>query len=277
MTTGTTNNDARATALSAIADPDERWTLVGDRLERWSERRDYSVREETYRRLKRAIVQCAIEPGAALSEQELSEQLAVSRTPVREALLRLSDDGLVVIAPQRGTITTKISVRQVREAQLVREVLERSVLALAAQRPELATAGVLDRIIAEQWRAAAEQDYSAFLDADLSFHAAIGALSGLDGVTRLATTARAHLDRVRALSLPETHLVESRIRDHEAILEALRAGDLKSADALLTDHLRSVLEILPAMRERHPDYFAPEGDVEPDRPGIAITLETPSR
>ena len=128
-----------------------------------------------------------------------------------------------------------------------------------------------------KWRAAAEQDYAAFLDADLSFHAALGALSGFDGVTRLATTARAHLDRVRALSLPEKHMVESRIKDHEAILETLRAGDLKTADALLTAHLRSVLEVLPLMRARHPDYFAPEGDGQPNRPGISITLETPSR
>jgi GntR family transcriptional regulator, rspAB operon transcriptional repressor len=269
----TTSDQVPATALSAIADPDERWTLVGDRLERRSERRDHSVREQTYRQLKRAIVQCAIEPGAALSEQDLSEQLAVSRTPVREALLRLSDDGLVIIAPQRGTITTKISVRQVREAQLVREVLERSVLALASQRPELAAAGALDLIIGEQWRAAAEHNYSAFLDSDLSFHAALGALSGYDGVTRLATTARAHLDRVRALSLPETHVIESRIKDHENVLQALRAGDLKTADAVLTAHLRSVLQILPLMRERHPGYFASEDVVESDRGTIAITLE----
>lgn len=264
-----------AASLTSIANPDERWMLVGDRLERRLERRDQSVREHTYRQLRRAAVQCTIPPGAALSEKDLAEQLGVSRTPVREALLRLSEEGLVAIAPQRGTTVTKIRVRQVREAQLVREVLERSLLALASRWPQRAASPMLDAIVVEQWRAAAADDYPGFLDADQSFHAALSALSGFAGVSRLTATARSHLDRVRALSLPESQVIQSRITEHEEILGALRAGDLQAADHRLTGHLRFVLEGLPGMRERHPDYFVSDGDesLDAERPSISITLE----
>lgn len=214
-----------------------------------------------------------------MSEKELAEQLGVSRTPVREALLRLSEDGLVAIAPQRGTTVTKISVRQVLEAQLVREVLERSLLALASPWPGRAASPALDAIVAEQWQAAAVGDYPGFLDADQSFHAALSALSGFAGVGRLTATARSHLDRVRALSLPEAHVIQSRITEHEEILAALRAGDLQTADAHLTAHLRFVLEGLPAMQERHPDYFVSDSEefLDPERPSISITLEARQR
>src|SRR3954468_21043604 len=91
------------------------------------------ARTRAYAALREAIVAMELPPGARLSENELAARLGVSRTPVREALIRLRDEQLVEIAPQRGTFVTPISVRGVLDAQFVREALECAAVRLAAE------------------------------------------------------------------------------------------------------------------------------------------------
>jgi DNA-binding GntR family transcriptional regulator len=217
--------------------------------------RESSVRGQLYRKLLRDIVQCAVKPGQALSEKEVAAALGVSRTPVREAFLQLAEDELVVISPQRGTAVAKISTRQVRQAQFAREVLERAILAVGCQHVDAAACAGLDAALYAQRRAAANLDYAGFYDADQEFHGELARLSGLDGVGRLTGGARVHLNRVRWLSLPEPHGIEVAIAQHEEIAAAVRAGDAERGDRVLTAHLRSVLDVLPAIRERFPGYF----------------------
>ena len=217
--------------------------------------RESSVRGQVYRLLLRDIVQCRAEPGQSLSEKEVAGVLGVSRTPVREAFLQLAEDGLLVISPQRGTAVARISSRQVRQAQFTREVLERAVLAVDCRNTTGEACGGLDSTLYAQRQAAARKDYEAFYDADELFHAELARLSGFAGVGRLAGGARAHLNRVRWLSLPEPHGIEAALRQHEEIASAVRAGDAQRADQVLTAHLRTVLGALPAIRERFPGYF----------------------
>jgi GntR family transcriptional regulator, rspAB operon transcriptional repressor len=235
--------------------------------------RESSVRGQVYRKLLRDIVQCVIKPGQALSEKEIAAALGVSRTPVREAFLQLAEDGLVVISPQRGTAVAKISTSQVRQAQFAREVLERAMLAVCCQHATARARAGLDAALYAQRRAAAELDYAAFYDADQLFHAELARLSGFAGVGRLAGGARVHLNRVRWLSLPEPNGIDVAIAQHEEVAAAVEAGDAERGDRVLTAHLRSVLDVLPAIRERFPAYFD-RGDeglpAPPDTSGLAI-------
>jgi DNA-binding GntR family transcriptional regulator len=232
-----------------------------------------SVRSQTYQALRRAIVQCRIKPHQPLSEKEIADALEVSRTPVREALLQLADEGLVLIVPQQGTITTPISISQVREAQLIREMLERAALAAAAQLAPREAFARLQAYIEEQKRQAASDDVEAFLRSDQQFHADLAGLSTYANLGRIANSARAHLDRVRSLSLPEETLMDDLIQQHEDVIRAMGAGDLAAADRTLTAHLRNVLEILPRMRARYPDFFTDELYPEAPPPRIAVGLE----
>jgi DNA-binding GntR family transcriptional regulator len=235
--------------------------------------RDSSVRGQVYRLLLRDIVQCRAEPGQPLSEKEVAAGLGVSRTPVREAFLQLAEDGLLVISPQRGTAVARISTRQVCQAQFIREVLERAVLAVDCQHPAADDHGGLDATLYAQRQAAARSDYPAFYEADDRFHAELARLSGYDGVGRLAGGAGAHLNRVRWLSLPEPHGIEAALGQHEEIAAALKAGHAHRADQVLTAHLRAVLGVLPAIRERFPSYFdhSEEGlPPLPDTAGLTI-------
>ena len=146
--------------------------------------RESSVRGQVYRLLLRDIVQCRAEPGQTLSEKEVAATLGVSRTPVREAFLQLAEDGLLVISPQRGTAVTRISTRQVRQAQFIREVLERAVLAVGCRTSTGEACGGLDAALYAQRQAATRMDYAAFYDADELFHAELARLSGFDGAGR---------------------------------------------------------------------------------------------
>jgi GntR family transcriptional regulator, rspAB operon transcriptional repressor len=235
--------------------------------------RESSVRGQVYRMLLRDIVHCVAKPGQPLSEKEVSAALGVSRTPVREAFLQLAEDELIVISPQRGTVVAKISTRQVRQAQFTREVLERAVLAVDCQHVPAQDCAGLDAALDAQRRAVASRDYAAFYDADQLFHAELARLSGFDGAGRLAGGARAHLNRVRWLSLPEPHGIDDAIVQHEEIASAVRAGDAERGDRVLTTHLRSVLDALPVIRDRFPGYFDP-GDEDlpalPDTTGLTI-------
>ena len=236
-----------------------------------------SVRGQVYRILLRDIVQCAVLPGQQLSEKEVAAKLGVSRTPVREAFLQLAEDELIVISPQRGTAVAKISTRQVRQAQFGREVLERAVLAVACQHLTARDTGALDATLVAQRQAAAKQDYATFYDADELFHAELARLSGYDGAARLAGGARAHLNRVRWLSLPEESSIDAAILQHEEIASAVNTGDAERGDRVLTVHLRSVLDILPVIRDRFPGYFdtGDEGMPVPDSRGLTIGWRHP--
>ena len=243
--------------------------------------RESSVRGQVYRMLLRDIVRCVTPPGQSLSEKEVAAALGVSRTPVREAFLQLAEDGLIVISPQRGTAVAKISIRQVRQAQFTREVLERAILAVACrpvtdrrqitgrQHAAAEAHGGLEVALYAQRQAAASRDYAAFYDADQLFHAELARLSGFDGTGRVADGARAHLNRVRWLSLPEPHGIDTAIAGHEEIVSAIKTGDARRGDQVLTAHLRSVLDALPAIRERFPGYFDHDGEDSPALPDTA--------
>ncbi len=231
--------------------------------------RESSVRGQVYRLLLRDIVQCVTKPGQPLSEKDVAAALGVSRTPVREAFLHLAEDGLLVISPQRGTAVARISTRQVRQAQFIREVLERAVLAVVCANATEEACGGLEVALYAQRQAAARQDYAAFYEADHLFHAELARLSGFDAVGRVADGARVHLNRVRWLSLPEPHAIDAAIAQHEEIALAVKAGHAQRADQALTVHLRTVLGALPAIRERFAGYFDPDDENLPALPDTA--------
>lgn len=236
------------------------------------------MRGQVYRLLLRDIEQCLARPGDPLSEKEAAVRLGVSRTPVREAFLQLAEEGLIVISPQRGTAVAKISVRQVRQAQFAREVLERAILAVACQLSgtgegsDQLYAG-LDAALDAQRQAAARRDYAAFYEADRVFHAELARLSGFDGAGRLAGGARVHLNRVRWLGLPDSPGLDATIAEHAEIADAVKAGDAGRGDRALTAHLRNVLRALPGIAGRFGAYFDHDEDglaVLPDTSGLSI-------
>lgn len=213
------------------------------------------TRHRVYERVRDAIVRGEMEPGQRLSENALAERLGISRTPVREALVRLSDDRLVEIVPQLGTFVTPISPAAVRDAQFVREALECAAVRLAAERATPADVDALEGLLRRQAECRDAGDVDRFFVLDEELHGALATLAGHPIAWTLAHRANSHLDRVRRLSLPRPDYMTEMVAEHEAVIDAVRAGDPDAAEAALRHHLRMVLSVLPELRAERPEYF----------------------
>ncbi len=223
-----------------------------------SDRSQGGARLRAYALLRDAIVAAELEPGQRLSENELAARLGVSRTPVREALLRLSDDGLVVVVPQLGSFVTRIHLRAVEDAHFVRESLECAAVRLAAERATAADVAALDALLAGQRDAGARGSFDAFYALDDAFHSALCDISGHGGAWEVSQRVNHHLNRVRRLSLPEPHYLPEMIDDHAGVVAAVRGHDPAAAEDALRAHLAHTLSGLPGIRGRNPEFFDQE-------------------
>lgn len=222
-----------------------------------------SVRDQVYALIRQAIVSLDLVPGQALSENELAGEYGVSRTPVREALIRLADDGLVEVVPQLRTFVSRINPRDVREAQFIRETLELASLPDFAKHATDSDALALRGLLDAQRAAAADGDQHRWFALDEDLHLSLLEIAGHHGVWPVVQSAKAHLDRVRMLSLPEPTLRAELTGQHADIVEHLFAGRPERARAAMAEHLRLVLDHLVAFEQRHPDYFVPDDGNQP--------------
>src|ERR1700754_3352348 len=134
----------------------------GPTLSRGAASRSSSMAEQVFRTLRSVIVTMRLQPGEALSEQDIAGRLNVSRQPVREAFIKLSEDGLVRVLPQRGTFVMKISAGAVTNARFVREAVESAIAREAAVRVTSADIKAMTALIADQRRAANADDPERF-------------------------------------------------------------------------------------------------------------------
>ncbi|MYS80549.1 GntR family transcriptional regulator [Embleya scabrispora] len=211
--------------------------------------------DRVYEELAAAIRDLRIEPGASLSETDLAEQLQVSRTPLREAIARLVDGGLVSVVPQVGTRVEPIRLHDVEQARFVRESLELAAFAAACEKAERDVAG-LRSLLAEQERCHRAHDLDGFFAADEALHRQVFAMSGHLGAWQLMQPMKMHLNRFRRLGLPDPEAVRVLIDDHTAIVDALESGDAAIGHEHISRHARRVLEAAPGLQGRYPGYFA---------------------
>ena len=194
-------------------------------------------------------------PATALSEQEIAGRLNVSRQPVREAFIKLSEIGLVRVLPQRGTFVVKISAKDVADARLVREAVECAIARRASEGIGKAATDELRAILSEQRKAA--RDPEAFFMLDEAFHRGLASAADCTYAWKVIEDAKAQMDRVRFLSLPHATPARHLIKQHQAILDAVAAGRASAAEKAMQDHLREILKSLPRLAREFPDMFEP--------------------
>lgn len=210
--------------------------------------------DRVYDQLMVAIRDLRLPPGASLSETELSEQLQVSRTPLREAIARLVEIGLVTVVPQVGTTVALIKLADVEQAQFIREHLEVAAFESACRKGDLDLSDLHANLDA-QLKAHADDDFDAFFHADEAFHAGIFELSGYPGAWNALQAVKLQLDRLRRLSLPEPETIVELIGEHRAIVTALEQADIRGGKREVSKHARRVLRYGPALQKEHPDLF----------------------
>lgn len=206
-----------------------------------------------------SIVSMELQPGQLISETALAQQFGVSRTPVREALIQLSNIGFVEVLPQRGTYVTKLSMAKIFEAQFIREALEVAVVSnLAGFEEELRNQIVNDceKIVSDQKTAADDDDSLAFQNLDDKFHQSLAIFTNHVRTAELIEAEKAHMDRVRNLSLHMSGQYKRVLNQHAAIIKAIKSGSPDKAATAMSVHLQDVFSILELIPKEHPEYFA---------------------
>lgn len=211
-----------------------------------------------YEQLRERVVGGDMPPGAPVSEKELAEQYGVSRTPIREALLRLADERLIEIFPQRGTFVSRISVEALRDGMVIREALERVAVRHAAVRVTEADLSALRLVLDRQEASERASDWAGFHAQDEEFHQRIAFLSGHPNLWRVVRQEKVQIDRCRVLHLPISRRRPLVMDEHRAILEGLAARDPDAAERAMLEHLGNVLPGLDDLRRARPDFFEPE-------------------
>ncbi|MCG5242939.1 GntR family transcriptional regulator [Azospirillum doebereinerae] len=210
---------------------------------------------DVYDVLRSAILNGQLRPGEAMSETKTAAQFGVSRTPIRDAFRRLSDDGFLRIVPQVGTYVAPIQLEAVADSQFVRETLECRTIRLAAERMDLAHALVLDRHLAEQERAVAANDTDSFFASDEAMHADLIRIAGRPAVWNLIQDVKAQLDRVRCLSLQSTNWLAMIFEQHRTLIDRTRARDADGAEEAMRAHLRTVFDAIERIAATNSEYF----------------------
>lgn len=206
--------------------------------------------------LREDILSLRLTPGALLSRAALQERFGLSSTPVRDALMRLREEGLVDVFPQHATFVSRIDLAEARRAQFLRRSVELELVRTLADDPDPGLVERLRSLLRQQAVVAENGEHEALARADHEFHRAMYEAADLLPLWELVRRKAGHLDRLRRLNLPVGGKAKEIVRDHGAILDAIAAGKPKKARAALRDHLSGSLQSAGRLREAHPDYFA---------------------
>ncbi len=195
------------------------------------------LRDQVYGVLRELIVTGGLNPGAAVDEKAIAVRLQVSRTPVHEAVKKLSDEHLVTVRAQSGTTVAPLDRHEIEQAHVIRRALEAESAHHAAGQ---VTEAWLNRLADIQLLHAAALERRAFVDAiahDDAFHRTVTEISGYPMLWRAIEISKAQLDRCRHAMIPLAGQGEATLSEHAAILAALRRRDREASRAAMRAHL----------------------------------------
>lgn len=209
---------------------------------------------QVFERLREAIVALEMTPGAVLARAELAQAFGVSQTPVRDALIKLSEEGLVDIFPQHATVVSRIDVASALQAHFLRKSVEVEVAGTLAAQPTDLLVAQLRGQVEVQAALAAGDDYSRFIAADREFHRLMYVAAGVPDLYDLVRRMSGHVDRLRLLHLPAAGKAKAVVRDHKRIVDAIAAGKPEEARERVREHLSGTLGQVEQIRAQYPDY-----------------------
>lgn len=199
--------------------------------------RKVPIAAEVYKIIKSRIVSLQLMPGQLLMVQQLAKDLGVSRTPVREALVILADEGLVVEAEGNKFRVSEITWKFIDDTYTARMLIELLAAETLARQPG-ADLSALDEVVARMERCCATEDYSGYFEYDMQFHAALVRLMGNSVIEGWMARMQDQQQRIRYLTTGLSAHMERSLSEHRLILDALHAGDAKTAKKELERHLK---------------------------------------
>jgi GntR family transcriptional regulator, rspAB operon transcriptional repressor len=210
---------------------------------------------QVFERLREMILSLELAPGTVLSRADLATQYGLSQTPVRDALMKLGEEGLVDIFPQHATVVSQINVTSALQAHFLRRAIELEVVRTLAQQRDAALIEQLRVMIAGQKKLRDLKNYEQFSVLDQAFHRQMYEAAGVPQLWDLVRRGGGHIDRLRRLHLPVAGKTTAVVRDHAEIVDAIEQGDAEAAQAALRKHLSGTLNQLEQIRASHPDFL----------------------
>jgi len=238
----------------ALSSPENRRAVGGALL---AKRQDgVPASQRVYDDLRERIASLELPPGTTLSRNELAKHYDVSLTPIREAMQRLEQDGLIRIFPQSKTLVTKIDVAQLYETHFLRVAVEVEVARRLAEQPDPAVIKKARAILTMQDTLVDNlEEIGLFNELDEAFHQTLFAGVGQLNLHAMLKSKAGHLTRARRLDLPKEGKVRDIMKAHWAILNAIEAGDPQAAQEAMRMHLAGTVRRIEQLRQENPDYF----------------------
>jgi GntR family transcriptional regulator, rspAB operon transcriptional repressor len=222
-------------------------------------RQRQSVSSRIYRDLYKEIVSLHREPASPLDEKGVAAQYGVSRTPVREALLRLYDDGLIDLFPQSGTYVSRIPVAILKDATIIRQAIEEAMARLAAEARGSTAMDAIEAAIKTGQDAASAEDRHAFHAADDHFHDLIARAANHPRIWTLAPRPKMQIERYRRATLPQAGRFQRVLADHLEIASHIRRGDVPGAVQAMRQHVQTLISDIMMIVEQNPTWFDANG------------------
>lgn len=211
--------------------------------------RDYALRV-----IRENIINLQLQPGSMISEQDIANELNLSRTPVHEALQELARTKIIEILPQRGSLVSLINMELIDEAVFIRSTIEVAVIELACRKATPEDLAKLEENVNLQKFYQANQNFDKFMELDNEFHKMLYEITNKMQCHYMVKTMNIHYDRFRELRMysSDTTII---IHEHEAMLDAIKRKDEKGAKALLIQHLNRHYVDEKDVRAKYPQYF----------------------
>lgn len=214
-----------------------------------------SIQEQIYQTLREEILTFILPPKTSMSTQDTADRLNVSRTPVREAFIRLEREGLVQMYPKRETLVSPISIARVSQEHFLRQSLELSVIPLFPWQNASDCLEQMDQLILKQMNAGVKKDQKELLRLDDQFHSLLFTTTGMFLAWKVLTENSTHYQRIRLLSLWQNDRAEQVIMEHQEFLRALEIGRLKTAAEILEHHITGLDDEQNTLQQLYPEYF----------------------
>jgi DNA-binding GntR family transcriptional regulator len=208
------------------------------------------LREAVCETLRDAIRKGILEPGERLMEVQLADELGISRTPVREAIRKLEQEGYVIMMPRRGTYVSDISTNDVKEIFEIRSALESLATGLAARRIEQDELETLQNLLVEIEGYIAKNDIEKIVETDIKFHGLLYKVSRNERLVNIISNLKEQLARFRTLSMSYPGRLQETLEEHSEMVEAIANGDVSAARDAAEHHMeRAEKTLLKAIRK----------------------------
>lgn len=217
--------------------------------------RSESSKDYVYRMLFKNIVFCRMLPGESISENTISEIFSVSRTPVRESVLKLAADELIYVYPQKGTYVSYINMDRIRESTFMRVLLETEALKLACRAFKGDEIFSLKSNLERQVFCYRNNNLTEVLELDNRFHGMIFEFNSLSRVWKALQGISAEQYRIRYLKLMDNWRWNETIEEHQMLIQDIQSGNGEKAALDIKSHINKIFDDANFLEQKHKTFF----------------------